>query len=225
MLADALSLVFEREIICESMNIQPLESLAVNTDKIGLRGLLRNAVRLNTLLIMICNAIGFGFIAYYTEGWLHFGVAAVFFLVLLIVSLVDLRTYMIPDSLLITGILLGAPLLFWSQGLAGVIGAALGVLTGGGILLLIVIITKGGMGGGDVKLAAFMGAFLGFQGTLTAFFIAFITGGLYGVFLIMLRKKQKGDEIPFGPFLAFGGMVAMLASQSLFQWYLSLLAG
>lgn len=192
---------------------------------INVRQMIRDGLKGRAQVIMVVSAVGFGCIAYYVEGWLQFSIVALFFSVVLIVSLVDLRTYMIPDSVLILGAVMGIPLLLWSQGMAWALPAALGVLTGGGLLLLIVVITKGGMGGGDVKLAAFMGVFLGFQGILTAFFIAFTTGGLYGVFLILSRRKKKGDEIPFGPFLALGGIIAAMASQSLFKWYLSVLAG
>lgn len=189
------------------------------------RHYVHESMRNRTITTMVVTAVGFGVIDRYVFGWLDFTIVSILFMVLLVVALVDLRTFLIPDSILVVGTIVGLPLLLWSQGWEWLMPAAAGALTGGGILLLIVVITRGGMGGGDVKMSAFMGVFLGFQGILTAFFIAFITGGIYGVFLILSGKKKKGDEIPFGPFLALGGIIAAIASQSIFQWYISLLMG
>ncbi len=83
-------------------------------------------------------------------------------------------------------------------------------LAAAGFFLLLVLITKGrGMGLGDVKLAALMGLFLGWPKILVAFYVAFLTGALVGVILILLKKKKLKDPVSFGPFLVTGTLVSL----------------
>lgn len=78
-----------------------------------------------------------------------------------------------------------------------------------GFLYILNLITKGeGMGLGDVKFAIFMGLFLDWQKTILAFYIAFITGAILGLTLILLKKAKRNTIIPFGPFLVFGTVIA-----------------
>lgn len=78
----------------------------------------------------------------------------------------------------------------------------LSALGAAGFFALLILITRGaGMGWGDVKFAAFMGLFLGFPGTITALYFAFLTGAFVSVTLILRGKKRFGQTIAFGPFL------------------------
>ncbi len=79
------------------------------------------------------------------------------------------------------------------------------------------------MGFGDVKLAFFMGLFLGFPNIVVALFFAFLTGALIGLVLIVVRKKHIKSEVPFGPFLVAGTLVALLWGQEIVNWYLAFL--
>ena len=101
-----------------------------------------------------------------------------------------------------------------------------GVLTGLGIagfFMALIIITKGkGMGGGDVKLGGFMGLSLGFPGGVLAVVLGFLTGAVSALFLILIRKKNFGENIPFGPFLVLGSLVTLFWGQQIIDWYLSL---
>lgn len=101
-----------------------------------------------------------------------------------------------------------------------------GVLTGLGIagfFLGLIIITKGkGMGGGDVKLGAFMGLGLGFPGGLLATVLAFLTGAISAMILIIFKKKKFGENIPFGPFLVLGSLAALFWGEKIINWYLKL---
>lgn len=65
------------------------------------------------------------------------------------------------------------------------------------------------MGLGDVKLAALMGLFLGYPGIVVALYLAFLTGALVGVILIILGKKRFGEQIPFGPFLSTAAIISL----------------
>lgn len=82
---------------------------------------------------------------------------------------------------------------------------------------------QGGMGWGDVKLAACIGAFLGPAHTVMAFFAAFITGAITGVALMVFRKREKRIPIPFGPFMATGALLALFYGEALWKAYLSLI--
>ena len=88
--------------------------------------------------------------------------------------------------------------------------------------LAIVLVRRGAMGDGDVKLAGVLGLLLGFPGILVAVWLAAVSGGLVAVVLLLLRKRGRKSEIPFGPFLAGGAVVALLAGTPLVSWYLGL---
>ncbi len=91
----------------------------------------------------------------------------------------------------------------------------------GGFFYSLIIITKGkGMGGGDVKLGAFIGLVLGFPQALFALVLAFITGALFSVALILLGKKHFGQTIPFGPFLVLGSLIMVFWGTEIINWYL-----
>ncbi len=102
---------------------------------------------------------------------------------------------------------------------SGIIAAAsLGLFFG-----LIIFITKGkGMGGGDLKLAIFMGLALGIASSIVALMVAFISGSLVGIILVALKNKKINQTIPFGPFLSIGGVIALLWGKAILDWYLKL---
>ena len=82
---------------------------------------------------------------------------------------------------------------------------------------------QGGMGWGDIKLAACIGAFLGSTSTVIAFFIAFIFGAITGGIMIAVNKKGKSTPIPFGPFMAVGAILALFFGQPLWKTYINFL--
>jgi len=92
-----------------------------------------------------------------------------------------------------------------------------------GFFYFLIVITKGkGMGGGDVKLGAFMGLVLGFPNALLALILAFTSGAIVSLFLILFGKKHFGQHIAFGPFLVLGSLVALFWGKEIINWYLSL---
>lgn len=101
-----------------------------------------------------------------------------------------------------------------------------GVLAGlliGGFFLGLIIITRGkGMGGGDVKLGAFLGLNLGLMFSLIAVSFAFFSGAIWAVLLILLGKKHFGESLPFGPFLVTGSLTALFLGKYILDWYLHL---
>lgn len=87
--------------------------------------------------------------------------------------------------------------------------------------MALIIITKGkGMGGGDVKLGAFLGISLGFPKGILAVSLAFFTGAGAALILIFLKKKKFGENLPFGPFLVLGSLIALFWGEKIIDWYL-----
>jgi len=121
------------------------------------------------------------------------------FISLLVIGVADVKYQIIPDSMIVLGSL-GA---LWA-------GAHLVPAIGSFAFLYCVwAATRGrGMGFGDVKFAFFMGLLLGFPGIVIAFYVAFLTGALAGVILILGRKKTWKSKIAFGPFLVVGTVAA-----------------
>ena len=100
----------------------------------------------------------------------------------------------------------------------------LGILAGGGSLLIIAIagtylFKKEAMGGGDIKLAAMIGAFLGWQLTLLSLFFGFFLGAIIGIIVLVL-SKGKSEIVPFGPFIALGTIIAIFWGANIINWYL-----
>ncbi|MCL6581541.1 MAG: A24 family peptidase [Firmicutes bacterium] len=156
-------------------------------------------------------------------GWtVRAAAAALLGSLLIVVSVVDGRHRLIPDRVTIPGMVCGLVL----SALDPTVGwwrAAAGLLLGGGLLLGIAVATDGGMGGGDVKLAAMMGAFLGWSSLLAALLVGFVFGALWGGALVLAGRKGRRDQMAFGPFLATGGLVAAFWGPALVGWYTGLL--
>ena len=141
-----------------------------------------------------------------------------------IVSYIDMLYTIIPDVITLPGIVvgLGASTLVTDVGLTN---ALLGVLLGGGLLLLAalvgqVLFQRQGMGLGDVKLLAMIGAFLGWPAVLVTLILASVGGAAIGLLLIVLRRKGRKEYIPFGPYLALGAFLATLWGEQIIAWYL-----
>jgi leader peptidase (prepilin peptidase)/N-methyltransferase len=195
-----------------------------------LRGRCRSCqapISLQYPFVEVANAIG-----YLGVFWI-FGftavacVYAVLVSALIIVTGTDLSHTMIPDAVTLPGIVVGilcAALILP----IGIVESLLGILAGGGILWFLAWISpyvfgKDGMGGGDIKLMAMVGAFLGWQPTLLAIMIGSFTGSLVGGGLIAAGVMRREQYIPFGPFLALGSLLALLFHQPLLEWYWSLI--
>ncbi|PIT87429.1 MAG: hypothetical protein COU31_02940 [Candidatus Magasanikbacteria bacterium CG10_big_fil_rev_8_21_14_0_10_40_10] len=101
----------------------------------------------------------------------------------------------------------------------------LGIIIGSGFFLFQYIVSKGRwIGGGDVRLGVMIGTFLAWPNILTALFLAYISGAITGVFLLLFKGKKMDSQIPFGSFLALSTMAVLLFGQEILAWYLGLLA-
>jgi leader peptidase (prepilin peptidase)/N-methyltransferase len=139
-------------------------------------------------------------------------------LALIAVTFIDLETLLIPDRITLPGILIGTAFHAYPRPW-DLLDALAGCLLGGGLFYLVAVASRGGMGGGDVKLAAMIGAFLGWRLALVAAFVGVLAGGLVGVGLLASGRRSRKDAVPFGPFLALGGLIAALAGRGLWDWY------
>jgi len=101
--------------------------------------------------------------------------------------------------------------------------AALGGGIGFGVFLLIALASRGGMGWGDVKLAALIGLATGFPLVFLAIIMGAILGGIVAVALVIAKKRKRRQTIPFGPFLALAAMVTLLWGSNILSWYLGLM--
>ena len=133
------------------------------------------------------------------------------------IVVIDLHHQIIPDQLNLWGAVMG--LLAAAVSHAAFLDVLAGGLAGGVIMLLIAIVSRGGMGGGDIKMMAWIGLFLGLKMTMLALFLSFIVGGLASLFLILSGRKRRKDFIPFGPFLAVGGFTACVFGPAILAWY------
>lgn len=161
---------------------------------------------------------------------IEYGRLFVFFAALLVIIFIDIHHQIIPDRLSLPGIVLGfatspfSEQITWQQ-------SGLGLLLGGGVLYLVAWIyltlaKRDGMGGGDIKLLAMIGAFLGWQSLLYVVFASSLSGSLVGILAMVRQGKGGKTRIPFGPFLAFGAITWVLFEQQillLWRMYLSLL--
>jgi leader peptidase (prepilin peptidase)/N-methyltransferase len=145
---------------------------------------------------------------------------------LIIISFIDLDDQIIPDEISLPGIVIGLALSFIVPYIS-YFNSILGIIVGGGIILLIAlaglaIFKKEAMGGGDVKLSAMIGAFIGWKYIMISLFIGFFIGAIAGILLILLKIRNRDDLVPFGPFIVLGSFITLLWGENILSWYLGL---
>ncbi|MEW6188688.1 MAG: prepilin peptidase [Actinomycetota bacterium] len=151
--------------------------------------------------------------------------ASFFTSILLLVAAIDLKHKIIPNKVILPALVIQAILVILSNPQA-MSSSLIGFFIGGGLLLLVALLAhlflrREGMGGGDIKLAAFLGIFLGWY-VLIALFLGFLLGAIAGIALIIFKEMSRRDIIPFGPFLALGGLITLFFGPQIFHYYLSL---
>ena len=174
-------------------------------------------------LVEAIHAIGYLFIFHHFGYTIETVIYALFFSALLVITFIDIAHQIIPDRITLPGI----PLCFALASTVlplGPMQAGLGFVVGGGLFYLIAILSttllkKEGMGGGDIKLVAMIGALLGWQKVLLTVFAASLLGSIIGLSLILCRVTSRRDPIPFGPFLAVGALIALFWGDHMLNWY------
>lgn len=143
---------------------------------------------------------------------------------LIAITVIDLHHQIIPDVISLPGIVVGllGSLIVPNITLSN---ALIGALAGGGSLLLVAMVyqwlfKREGMGGGDVKLLAMIGAFLGWKAVILTILLSSFIGSIIGIMVMLLKGKDFKYAIPFGPFLSVGAIISLLWGESLIRWYL-----
>jgi leader peptidase (prepilin peptidase) / N-methyltransferase len=188
----------------------------------------RSRFSIRYLVIELLTGIAFSWI------WFRFGltsltaIAAVLFSLLLIATVVDLEHQIIPDEVSLGGLVVGLvvsaliPTLHgmtvWYEGL---LWSFVGALVGGGLIYATgvlgdLVFRKESMGGGDVKLLAMIGAFIGWQHVLLVYFMAPVLALPLGLFV---KITKRSEVIPYGPFLSLAGWIAFLWGAEIIAWY------
>jgi leader peptidase (prepilin peptidase)/N-methyltransferase len=168
--------------------------------------------------------------ALFVGGYLLYGVTALAFVriafgcAMIVLFVIDLQHRILPNVITVTGVPIGLALSFflppgWQESL-------IGLLLGGGVLYVIgeaYYRLRGidGLGMGDVKMLAMIGAFLGWRLTLVTLIFASFTGAMAGMAMIASGRGGMKAALPFGTFLAVGAVVAAVAGDQLFNWYVS----
>lgn len=177
-------------------------------------------------LVEIITGILFA-MAFLKLGWSYFlAEILILFLGLVIVSFIDLDHFIIPDKISLPGIAIGL--------LGGLVNpertfmdAFLGMLLGGGFLWAVAYVyflikKEEGMGGGDIKLLAWIGAIFGWMSIPFIILCSSVLGSLVGVFLIAKHKGNMKTVIPFGPYIAFAAILYLFFGQEIGKWYINL---
>jgi leader peptidase (prepilin peptidase)/N-methyltransferase len=176
----------------------------------------------------------FGYLYWHYMVWqrgsgIELAVAAFYCSLFIVFLVIDLEHRLIPDRVvypaMALALLLSALFSFFLPPLEivpGILEAAIGGGIGLVLFGLVVIISRGGMGWGDVKLAALIGLVTGFPLIFVALLLAVIVGGLVAGLLLALRVKGRREAIPFAPFLSLAAIVTLLWGSNILSWYLSL---
>ncbi|MGF7186412.1 leader peptidase (prepilin peptidase)/N-methyltransferase [Desulfitispora alkaliphila] len=172
-------------------------------------------VELITGLLFALILLGYGFT---WESLFHGLLVAI----LLAITLIDWKHYIIPDSL--NGAIALLALIGIFAGITiPLTQALLGALVGGGFLLLVALVFPQGMGGGDVKMVFALGLITGWQWVLLLLFLASLLGSIYGIINILHKGREEGRMIPFGPFLVTAALITIHWGDELVALYTGLL--
>jgi leader peptidase (prepilin peptidase)/N-methyltransferase len=142
---------------------------------------------------------------------------------LIVLFAIDLEHHLLPNVITLPGIVIG--LAFSTMLPPGLLDAVIGVLAGGGVLWLVGeayyrYSGQEGMGGGDVKMLAMIGAFLGWKLMVLTLVLSSVLGSVVGVLVIVLRRGGMKHALPYGTFLSLAALVASLFGQRILDWYL-----
>lgn len=177
-------------------------------------------VELLTAVLAVALAYRFG-LTVTAFGYFAFGAA------LVVITFIDLDHWIIPDEISLPGAVVGLlfflispTLTFWNS--------LIGLMVGAGVLLAVyggyyLFTGEEGIGIGDIKLLAMIGAFLGWRAIPFVLLVGSFFGSLIGLILMFLRRADMKMPVPFGPFLCFGALCYLFFGEKLIDWYLGLL--
>ncbi len=153
----------------------------------------------------------------------------IFISMLIIITFIDIDHYIITDCLIILGSIVAILANILGQGI-GIKNSILGSLICGGSMLILTsliefVVKKEAMGGGDIKLFAMTGLFLGISGGLLTILLSIYVGAFYAIVVIVnsrLKKQKYNSMIPYGPFISIGALIVVLCETNIISWYTGL---
>jgi leader peptidase (prepilin peptidase)/N-methyltransferase len=175
--------------------------------------LVEGITALGSLLVFVKFGFSLNYLFYF------FFVAA-----LIVITVIDLYHQIIPDVISLPGIVIG---LLGSLSISPITFSTslIGTIAGGGSLFLVAagyqwLFKREGMGGGDVKLLAMIGAFLGWKSVILTILLSSFIGSIIGIAVMLIKGKDFKYAIPFGPFLSMGAVISLFIGEELIRWYL-----
>jgi leader peptidase (prepilin peptidase)/N-methyltransferase len=151
------------------------------------------------------------------EAWMNL----LFVSLLVIITVSDLAYRIIPDKVLLPFFLVFLVLRFFIHPDETYVSHLTGMVLGFAIFFLIALISRGGMGGGDIKLFTVVGLFFGYPLLLLTILLSTLLGTVYGILMVVFQGAGRKTEIPFGPFIAMGSVIALFQGYNLIEWYFS----
>lgn len=180
----------------------------------------KEKISLRYPIIEIINSIIYGVIFLKFGFTLNFFKYCILCSLLLVIGMIDNDTKEVYSSTTIFGAVIGITFIvidYWFNGIKignFIIGGIIGFL----VIYFIVILTRG-MGEGDADIAGICGLFLGWQGIILTLFLAFVTGGIRGIYILITKKGDKKTEMAFGPYIALGALITIIFGQWIIRWY------
>lgn len=173
----------------------------------------------DTLLEVLGGLLGMLCFYHYGIDWMTL-ISFAFVMILVAISMIDLDTMTIPNSLIIACLIICVILYPFID--VSLIDRIIGFFAVSLPLYLLNFIIPDCFGGGDIKLLAVCGLMLGWVDLLVGMFIAIIIAGVYAGYLMLSKKVSRKDHIAFGPYICFGMFIALLYGNELLNWYLHL---
>lgn len=176
-------------------------------------------------LVELLNALFYGLLFWKFSLTAEFAVFAIIISALIAIFFIDLDHQIIPDVITLPGIVFGLAVSFLPDGI-GILNAFIGFLVGGSSLYLVAILgdflfKKESMGGGDIKMAAMLGAFLGWQKVLLIFMLSSAIGLVISVAMMTVSEKLRKERvIPFGPFIAIAAVITISYGDQIIDFYM-----
>lgn len=184
----------------------------------------RKAISIRYPLVELLNGLGYSYF-FFGHGWsIELAVLAFLTSALIVIFFIDLEHQIIPDLVTLPGMVIGLAVSLIPGGITPV-QSLIGLLVGGGALYLIAVLgdwlfKKESMGGGDVKMAAMLGAFLGWEKVLLVFMASAVIGLVVSVALMAFSAKLRRTRVvPFGPFIALAAVLAIIWGDKLVALY------
>lgn len=188
----------------------------------GRCGQCRAPISVQYPLIEIVTALVWLLVAWMTPpGWL-LASRLVLATALIVLFMIDFEHQLLPNAITLPGIVIGVA--FSVVAPPGPVDSLIGIGVGGGVLYAIaagyyLVRKEEGMGMGDVKMLAMVGAFLGWRAVLLTLVLSSFAGAVLGVFIMAWHRGDLRYALPFGTFLAIASLVAMLAGEQILAWY------